>query len=298
MRSIGVFHELGLISPVQGRTNAVKGSNRVALLPPGDGHVSPKGRGSQATTSNLILPSGGALSSRAQQMETKCRPPLPTQAHQCGSSVLRRGGHDPPFLCFGGRVFNHAWGPPQVPLYASATFPVKAGISSGCAHQPPFWSDSNTPVWVRGALSGDPRRGGKTLQEGAREEARARPLRHPLPTLAAALRHGSLPVREAHPRSSGEGPWSTSAGLRPSRRPGATAFLETLIAGLGSSRRPASWPVRPFVLGHGLRGERDSTAIPPPARPRPLTDGATVLSSRFHGAGTPLGAAPICRRTA
>ncbi|KAJ1132148.1 hypothetical protein NDU88_010475 [Pleurodeles waltl] len=103
-------------------------------------------------------------------METKRRSPLPTQAHQCGSSILRRRG--------------------------------------------------------------DPRRGGKKQREGAQEEAQTRPLRvrSPLgqPLLGTALSPagpGVIRLRQAHPRSSGKGPWSTSAGPGPSRRPGTPALL-------------------------------------------------------------------------
>ncbi|KAJ1213830.1 hypothetical protein NDU88_001461 [Pleurodeles waltl] len=193
-------------------------------------------------------------------METKRRSPLPAQAHQCGSSILRRGGEE------SGHI------------------------------------EEALPQWRWGTPDG--------VERNSERERRRRPepgpsgVHSPLwqPLLGTALSRSGPEVfrlRQACPRSSGEGPGQHP---RVSGPPGAPALLRD------PNRRVGIVAVslllgrcRLFVLGHGLRGERSSdpsSGRVPPGPPRPPTDGATVLSPQFHKAGTPLGVAPIRRRTA
>ncbi|KAJ1206424.1 hypothetical protein NDU88_001829 [Pleurodeles waltl] len=199
-------------------------------------------------------------------------------------------------------------GPPQVPLYASATFSVKAGISSGCAHQPPFLSDSITPVGVRASLSGDPPTKWKETVRGRagegpspasppsaphlgrRSSARFSPQQ--APGSSGSDRHAPDPAGKApgqHPRVTGP--------------PGAPVFLrdpDHRVGFVAVGLHSVPWPVPSIYLRtrasqRARRHNDPSSGQVPPGPPRTLTGGATVLSPQFHGVGTSLGATPMCR---
>ncbi|KAJ1213829.1 hypothetical protein NDU88_001460 [Pleurodeles waltl] len=193
------------------------------------------------------------------------------------------------------------------------TVPMKEGFAPLLQSLPPATRTGempcsyHTPGEESGGLSqGTP----DGVERNSERERRRRPepgpsgVHSPLwqPLLGTALSRSGPEVfrlRQACPRSSGEGPGQHP---RVSGPPGAPALLRD------PNRRVGIVAVslllgrcRLFVLGHGLRGERSSdpsSGRVPPGPPRPPTDGATVLSPQFHKAGTPLGVAPIRRRTA
>ncbi|KAJ1155770.1 hypothetical protein NDU88_008499 [Pleurodeles waltl] len=92
-------------------------------------------------------------------------------------------------------------------------------------------------------------------RESVQEEARARSPRRPLLGTALTRAGPGVPsLQEVRPRSSGEGPGSTSAVSGPSRCPGASALfrdpvrrVRIVAVGLLLGR------CRLFILGLGLR---------------------------------------------
>ncbi|KAJ1198487.1 hypothetical protein NDU88_002328 [Pleurodeles waltl] len=154
-------------------------------------------------------------------------------------------------------------GPPQVPLYASATF--KAGISSGCASASLSGALSHgTPDGVERNSKRARRRSSEPSPSGACSSARPSPGQ--VPGSSVSDRHA--------PDLAGKAPgqhlrvWALHVPWRPSAlpRPGSP--------GQDHRGRPASWPVpsiyfRPRASQKGQQRSDPSSGRAPPGLPRP-----------------------------